>query len=92
MFLSRIPQQNLHPTDPIQQSSGSAFFDCTHPFSWPGTDADGGRKVPENRLMKRVTIDDAMMADRMTELLMGSDVEPRREFIHEHAQEAVLDI
>ena len=47
---------------------------------------------PENRLMKRVTIDDAMMADRMTELLMGSDVEPRREFIHEHAQEAVLDI
>ncbi|MBP5224237.1 MAG: DNA topoisomerase IV subunit B, partial [Lachnospiraceae bacterium] len=47
---------------------------------------------PERRLLKRVTIDDAMMADHMTELLMGSDVEPRRDFIHEHAHEAVLDI
>ena len=43
-------------------------------------------------MMKRVTIDDAMMADRVTTLLMSSDVEPRREFIHNHASEAMLDI
>ena len=47
---------------------------------------------PERRMMKRVSIDDAMLADHMTELLMGSDVEPRRGFIHEHAHEAVLDV
>lgn len=47
---------------------------------------------PEHRLLKRITIDDALMADQMTELLMGSDVEPRRDYIHEHAHEALLDI
>ncbi len=47
---------------------------------------------PERRVMKRVSVEDAMMADRMTELLMGSDVEPRREFIQTHANEAMLDV
>ena len=47
---------------------------------------------PERRMMKQVTIDDARMADKITELLMGSDVEPRRDFIYEHANEATLDI
>ena len=47
---------------------------------------------PERRVMKRVSVEDAMMADRMTGLLMGSDVEPRREFIQAHANEAMLDI
>ena len=46
---------------------------------------------PERRLLKRVNIDDARMADRITGLLMGSDVEPRRDFIQEHAKEAQLD-
>ena len=47
---------------------------------------------PNNRILKRVTIDDARIADEMTEILMGSDVEPRREYIYRHAQEAELDI
>ncbi|MBQ6551207.1 MAG: DNA gyrase subunit B [Lachnospiraceae bacterium] len=47
---------------------------------------------PERRVMKRVSVEDAMMADRMTGLLMGSDVEPRREFIQAHANEAMLDV
>ncbi|MBR5739390.1 MAG: DNA topoisomerase IV subunit B, partial [Lachnospiraceae bacterium] len=47
---------------------------------------------PERRLLKRVSIDDARIADKMTELLMGADVEPRRNFIVEHAHEALLDI
>jgi len=47
---------------------------------------------PENRVLKQVTIEDARMADHVTGLLMGSDVEPRRDYIHEHAHEAELDI
>ena len=34
---------------------------------------------------------DARLASEVTELLMGSDVAPRRNFIHEHAREAVID-
>ena len=47
---------------------------------------------PESRCLKRVEIEDARPANEMTELLMGSDVEPRREFIHKHGREAQLDI
>ena len=47
---------------------------------------------PESRCLKRVEIEDARLANEMTELLMGSDVEPRREFIHKHGREAQLDI
>ena len=47
---------------------------------------------PERRFLKQVTIDDALMADKVTELLMGADVEPRRAYIQEHANEAMLDV
>ena len=47
---------------------------------------------PERRVMKRVMIDDARQAALMTEVLMGSDVDRRREFIQEHASEALLDV
>ena len=47
---------------------------------------------PERRLLKLVEIEDAKMASQMTELLMGVDVPPRREFIHLHATDAELDI
>ncbi len=46
---------------------------------------------PENRVMKRVEIEDARLASETTQLLMGSEVGPRRDFIHEHADEAVID-
>ena len=47
---------------------------------------------PETRCLKRVEIEDGRMANEMTEVLMGSDVEPRRDFIHRHAREAQLDV
>lgn len=46
---------------------------------------------PERRQMRQIQIDDAKMASDMTELLMGSDVPPRREFIHAHASDADID-
>ena len=46
---------------------------------------------PENRVLKRVEIEDARMASEITEMLMGSDVPPRRQFIYDHADEAEID-
>ena len=47
---------------------------------------------PARRRMKQVRIEDAITASEMTELLMGSEVPPRRSFIYEHAADAELDV
>ncbi len=47
---------------------------------------------PETRLLKLVEIEDARMASGVTEMLMGTEVPPRRTFIYENATEAELDI
>jgi DNA gyrase subunit B len=47
---------------------------------------------PERRMLRAVEIEDAKMASQMTELLMGVDVPPRRDFIHQHATDAELDV
>ena len=47
---------------------------------------------PETRLLKLVEIEDARMASEVTEILMGTEVPPRKAFIYEHAQDAELDI
>ncbi len=46
---------------------------------------------PERRVLKRVEIEDARLASEVTEMLMGSEVPPRRQFIHDHADEAEID-
>ena len=47
---------------------------------------------PQSRNLKLVEIEDASQASKITELLMGSEVPPRKEFIYKHAQDALLDI
>ncbi|WP_026263645.1 DNA topoisomerase (ATP-hydrolyzing) subunit B [Paenibacillus terrigena] len=48
---------------------------------------------PESRSMLQVTIDDAMEADAIFDALMGDNVEPRRDFIHQYAKDVKnLDI
>ena len=47
---------------------------------------------PETRILKLVEIEDARMASEVTEMLMGTEVPPRRTFIYEHASDAQLDV
>ncbi len=42
---------------------------------------------PDVRILKQVTIEDAVAADEIFSILMGEEVEPRREFIQQHAKE-----
>ena len=47
---------------------------------------------PQTRILKQVEIEDGRLASEVTSMLMGSEVPPRREFIHAHAQDADLDL
>ena len=47
---------------------------------------------PETRILKQVEIEDGRLASEVTSMLMGSEVPPRREFIHTHAKDADLDL
>ena len=47
---------------------------------------------PERRTLKRVTLDNAVEADRVFSMLMGDEVPPRREFIEKNARYANIDV
>lgn len=47
---------------------------------------------PETRILKQVEIEDAYLASEVTSMLMGTDVPPRRKFIHDHAHDAEIDV
>jgi DNA gyrase subunit B len=48
---------------------------------------------PERRSLRRITLDDASRADQIFSVLMGEQVEPRKEWIEKNAQYAVnIDI
>jgi DNA gyrase subunit B len=46
----------------------------------------------DNRILKRVNIDDALSADKVFDVLMGTDVPSRKAFIQSNAKMATLDI
>ena len=47
---------------------------------------------PEFRTFRKVTIDNAVEADRVFSMLMGDEVPPRREFIEKNATYANIDV
>ena len=47
---------------------------------------------PENRVLIQVGVEDAILADKVFSMLMGDEVEPRREFIEQNAKYARLDV
>ena len=47
---------------------------------------------PERRILKKVTIDDAQEADKVFDMLMGTDVPARKSFIQSNANKATIDI
>jgi DNA gyrase subunit B len=47
---------------------------------------------PDSRTLRQVSFQDVMDADQVFEMLMGDRVEPRRDFIQEHANQATLDV
>ncbi|KKW47977.1 MAG: gyrase subunit B protein [Candidatus Kaiserbacteria bacterium GW2011_GWA2_58_9] len=47
---------------------------------------------PARRILKQVTVEDAQEADKIFDMLMGTDVPARKSFIQSHAKEATLDI
>ncbi len=47
---------------------------------------------PETRRLRRIEIGDASLSSDITDVLMGTDVPPRRAFIYEHAKDAELDV
>ena len=47
---------------------------------------------PKVRKIKKIFIEDAVEADRVFSMLMGDDVQGRKAFIQENAQEANLDV
>lgn len=47
---------------------------------------------PENRVLKQVTVEDAVAADEVFSMLMGDAVPPRKKFIQTNAKQAILDV
>ena len=77
--------QKSHSSDSYDLKRFKGLGEMDPPDLWATT------LDPERRVLKQVNIEDAKMASEVTEMLMGNDVAPRRDFIYKHAHEAEID-
>jgi DNA gyrase subunit B len=81
--LAELKKKNIRWKDPVQRYKGLGEMDADQLAE---TTMD-----PRHRTLRRITVDDADEATRVFELLMGSDVAPRKEFIVQGAYEVDVD-
>ncbi len=81
--LAELTKKNVRWKDPIQRYKGLGEMDANQLAE---TTMD-----PRQRTLRRITVDDAVVAAEVFELLMGSDVAPRKEFIVQGAYEVDVD-
>ncbi len=81
--LAELKKKNIRWKDPVQRYKGLGEMDADQLAE---TTMD-----PRRRTLRRITVDDAEVAAEVFELLMGSDVAPRKEFIVQGAYEVDVD-
>ncbi len=81
--MAELKKKNIKWKDPIQRYKGLGEMDASQLAE---TTMD-----PRHRTLRRITVDDADAAARVFELLMGSDVAPRKEFIVAGAYEVDVE-
>ena len=81
--LAELKKRNVGWKDPVQRYKGLGEMDADQLAE---TTMD-----PRHRTLRRITVDDADAAARVFELLMGSDVAPRKEFIVQGAYEVDVE-
>ena len=81
--LAELKKKNIRWKDPVQRYKGLGEMDADQLAE---TTMD-----PRQRTLRRITVDDAESATRVFELLMGSEVAPRKEFIVQGAYEVDVE-
>jgi DNA gyrase subunit B len=81
--LQELQATNGHKKTEIQRFKGLAEMEAEQ--LWESA------MNPATRVLKQITLEDAASADRMFSILMGEDVEARRDFIQQNATEAFID-
>jgi DNA gyrase subunit B len=76
-LIAKLERQGLKYAQPVQRYKGLGEMDA-HQLAETTMD-------PRHRMLRRVGVADAAAAERVFELLMGSEVAPRRDFLVEHA-------
>ncbi|HET6939991.1 MAG TPA: toprim domain-containing protein, partial [Nocardioides sp.] len=81
--LAELSKKGVSWKDPVQRYKGLGEMDA-HQLAETTMD-------PRHRTLRKLTVDDAESAERVFELLMGSDVAPRKEFLVQSAYEIDAD-